>query len=48
VQNFRAIIIDGISPNYGDMLFILMIGLIFFLIGWLLIEMHDRDYGRLK
>ncbi len=48
VQSFRAVIIDGNSPDYLGMSAILLIGLVLLAIGWKLMEKHDKDYGRLK
>jgi ABC-type polysaccharide/polyol phosphate export permease len=48
VQSFRAVIINGTSPDYLGMSVILLIGLVLLAVGWILMDRHDKDYGRLK
>jgi lipopolysaccharide transport system permease protein/teichoic acid transport system permease protein len=48
IGNYRATIIDGVSPDYLGLGILLLVGALLILIGWRLIEKHDKDYGRLK
>lgn len=48
VQNYRAVIIYSQSPDYFGLGALLLVGIGLMLIGWHLMDKHDKDYGRLK
>jgi len=48
VQNFRSTILFGTSPDYLGMGILTIIGVILIVVGWKLMDKHDKDYGRLK
>ena len=48
VEGFRGVLIYGSSPDYLGLLAVLTLGLAAMWAGWRLIDVHDKDYGKLK